>query len=92
MNTLKENGWVRETHTAEEINEEEIKKVFSTVDKDGSGFLSRREARRACKLIGEKFGIDQVESWISDVDVDGDGQLSYAEFKMSVAGNILIDV
>ena len=89
---MKENGWVRETHTAEEISEEEIRKIFTTVDKDGSGFLSRREARRACKLIGEKFGIGEVESWISDVDIDGDGQLSYAEFKMSVVGNILIDV
>ena len=34
----------------------------------------------------------QVESWLSDVDVDGDGQLSYAEFKMSLAGNLLIDI
>ena len=34
----------------------------------------------------------QVETWLSDVDVDGDGQLSYAEFKMSLAGNLLIDI
>ena len=73
--------------------------------------MSRREAKRACKLIGEKFGITEVnlgimsvrkimqpqhilkvESWLADVDVDGDGQLSYAEFKMSLAGNLLIDI
>ena len=36
------------------------RKVFSIVDKDGSGYLSRREAKRACKLIGEKFGIMEV--------------------------------
>ena len=29
---------------------------------------------------------------MADVDVDGDGQLSYAEFKMSLAGNLLIDI
>ena len=34
----------------------------------------------------------KVESWLADVDVDGDGQLSYAEFKMSLAGNLLIDI
>ena len=34
----------------------------------------------------------QVETWLSDVDVDGDGRLSYAEFKMSLAGNLLIDI
>ena len=71
--------------------------------------MSKREAKRACKLIGEKFGITEVnfgifegeralalivkvESWLADVDVDGDGQLSYAEFKMSLAGNLLIDI
>ena len=70
--------------------------------------MSKREAKRACKLIGEKFGITEVnlcrltyegqtlvvkvESWLAGVDVDGDGQLSYAEFKMSLAGNLLIDV
>ena len=36
--------------------------------------------------------LPKVETWLSDVDVDGDGQLSYAEFKMSLAGNLLIDI
>ena len=35
--------------------------MFAIVDKDGSGYLSRREAKRACKLIGEKFGIMEVK-------------------------------
>ena len=60
MVQLKDRGWVKETKTAEEINEDEIKKVFQIVDKDKSGYLSKREAKRACKLIGEKFGITQV--------------------------------
>ena len=60
MSKLKDNGWVKETHSADEINEDEIKKVFAIVDKDGSGFLSRREAKRACKLFGEKFGISEA--------------------------------
>lgn len=34
----------------------------------------------------------KVESWLSELDIDGDGQLSYAEFKMSIAGNLLIDI
>ena len=36
------------------------RKVFSIVDRDESGYLSKREAKRACKLIGEKFGITEV--------------------------------
>ena len=60
MGKLKEKGWVKETKRADEISEEEIRKVFNTVDKDKSGTLSKREAKRACKLIGEKFGITEV--------------------------------
>ena len=64
MGKLKNEGWVKETKKADEISEEEIRKVFDIVDKDKSGSLSKREAKRACKLIGEKFGITQVRVWI----------------------------
>ena len=60
MGQLKDRGWVKEVKKADEISEEEIRKVFNIVDKDNSGSLSKREAKRACKLIGEKFGITQV--------------------------------
>ena len=30
------------------------------MDRDKSGSLSKREAKRACKLIAEKFGIKEV--------------------------------
>jgi hypothetical protein len=33
-----------------------------------------------------------VERWLSEKDVDGDGMLSYPEFKLSIAGNLLIDI
>ena len=60
MGQLKKKGWVKETKKADEISEEEIRKVFDIVDKDKSGSLSKREAKRACKLIGEKFGTTEV--------------------------------
>ena len=61
MDQLRENGWEKETHTSDEINEEEIRKVFSIVDRDSSGFLSKKEAKRACKLIADKFGVTEVD-------------------------------
>ena len=57
---MKKKGWVKETKKADEISEVEIRKLFDIVDKDKSGSLSKREAKRACKLIGEKFGITEV--------------------------------
>ena len=67
MGQLKEKGWVKETKNADEINEDEVKKIFEIVDKDKSGSLSKREAKRACKLIGEKFGITQVTQTLFDL-------------------------
>jgi hypothetical protein len=40
------------------------RKVFDIVDRDRSGFLSKREAKRACKLIAEKFGVSEVNKCI----------------------------
>lgn len=62
MKKLNMTGWEKEIKNADEITEEEIKKVFDIVDKDKSGSLSKREAKRACKLIGEKFGITEVRN------------------------------
>ena len=60
MRKMNDKGWSKETKAADQISEEEIRKVFDIVDKDNSGSLSKREAKRACKLIGEKFGITEV--------------------------------
>ncbi len=37
-----------------------FRRVFDIVDRDKSGSLSKREAKRACNLIAEKFGIKEV--------------------------------
>ena len=47
-----------------------------------------QEARRAAKLIRDRFGFDEIEEWIDKVDYDNDGVLTYEEFKFSLAGNI----
>jgi Ca2+-binding EF-hand superfamily protein len=47
MGQLKKKGWVKETKKADAISEEEIRKVFDIVDKDMSGSLSKRKAKRA---------------------------------------------
>ena len=56
--------------------------MFAIVDKDGSGYLSRREAKRACKLIGEKFGIMEVK-WRSTK-----GKMSYRYYDLCLGGEL----
>jgi len=70
------------------IKEEEVRALFNMIDKDGSGELTKRETKKAAKLIKDRFGIEEVEEWLSEVDFDGDGVLSYEEFKMCFMANV----
>ena len=51
-----------------------------------------QEAKKACKLIRDRFGIEDLEEWLNKVDVDHDGEVSYEEFKFSLAGNLMIEL
>jgi len=61
-------------------------------DMDKNGTLSFREARKGCKLLSERLGINEIEDWITTTDFDGDKRITFEEFKFSVAGNSLIDM
>ena len=50
-----------------------------------------QEARRAAKLIRDRFGFDEIEDWIEKVDYDNDGVVTYEEFKYSLAGNVTMN-
>ena len=39
-----------------------------------------QEARRAAKLIRDRFGFDEIEEWIDKVDYDNDGEVDFNEF------------
>ena len=51
-----------------------------------------QEARKAAKLIKDRFGFDEIEEWIEKVDYDNDGILTYEEFKYSVRGALNVNV
>jgi len=86
MKKITESGWKKSD--GENIKEEDIRALFDMIDTDRSGSLSKREAKKAAKLIRDRFGFDEIEDWIEKVDYDNDGILTYEEFKFSLAGNI----
>jgi len=90
MVEIEDAGWRQVTKTEDKsaIKEEEVRTLFNMIDKDRSGSLSKREAKKAAKLIKDRFGIEEVDAWISEVDFNGDGVLSYEEFKMCFAENM----
>ena len=43
------------------------------------------------KLISNHFFQDAIDRWLESADFDSDGRISMEEFKLSIAGNTLVD-
>ena len=50
-------------------------------------FAKIQEAKRAGKLIKDRFGIDEIEEWMANVDYDNDGQLTYEACVVKFSGH-----
>lgn len=72
----------------DQINEEEILEAFMKLDRDGNGWLSPKELRKALKSQSSKLSKDEVKEIIASVDKDGDGRISIEEFYNLVVGKL----
>ena len=58
----------------------QIKKIFHSYDKDGSGVLSKNELNRFCKSMNTYFTSRELEEAMYIIDGDNDGQVNFQEF------------
>mmetsp|Transcript_2261 Transcript_2261/g.7533 ORF Transcript_2261/g.7533 Transcript_2261/m.7533 type:complete len:568 (-) Transcript_2261:158-1861(-) len=72
-----------------------LQKVFDTIDRDGSGTISRGEFKRAlteAQDMGKKLAEDgsnpDMKALFEALDVDGNGQISVGEFFNGVNGTL----
>jgi len=68
------------------LNEDNLKKAFQMLDKDGNGKLSTKELREtfasgSFKVDGEELDDTFWEDMIKECDSNGDGQVDFDEFK-----------
>ena len=78
------NGIVRlmtNTLSTEELAE--LKKVFQSIDEDGSGTITAAELAKAIEKSGVKAKAEEVSQLLAMADVNGDGQISYEELVMT---------
>ena len=54
--------------------------IFSQIDEDGSGLISRKEFHKAMKMISLSLTDTEIEKIMDRMDADNDGTVSYAEF------------
>ena len=68
---------------------EKIKAVFLDYDKDGNGFLEKKEFEVALKEFGLKLSEAQSSNIFNTIDADGNGKIMFNEFYDYFLENIL---
>merc|ERR1739848_144118 len=73
----------------ERMTDEEIQKMISDVDDDGSGTIEYEEflkmmthkiLNRVAKELGERMTDEELQEMIDEADRDGDGEVNEEEF------------
>lgn len=62
------------------VSREELRRVFSTFDKNGDGLISEREMRESFDKLRLCIGEEELLYTIRTVDVNGDGYVDFEEF------------
>lgn len=62
-------------------SEEELIESYKIFDRDGDGFINKKDFTMMMQDLGEKLTQEEIEEIISDWDEDVDGKLSLEEFK-----------
>ncbi|TPP65601.1 16 kDa calcium-binding protein [Fasciola gigantica] len=58
----------------------EWKQLFFSMDKDGSGTVTKQELKAMFDEMSMPISYSVIEAWIADHDVNGDGNLNFEEF------------
>ena len=61
-------------------SEKELKKLFDSIDTDGSGEIDVDELMEICQRLGVTVSDDEVKEMMESADSDGNGVLDFEEF------------
>lgn len=67
-------------------DENQIRDAFEVFDKEGNGYLSLEQLKRALTMYGEAFTDAEAEEFFKEIDVDGDGTITADEFIQYIKG------
>ena len=62
-----------------------MRMLFETFDKNGNGFISKREFKKKMKsyidILGKDVTNEEIMEFFDEIDSNGDGKIDFEEFK-----------
>ncbi len=80
MITLDDEQSETEEEERDHFRRREVKKLFDLVDKDGSGYIDRKELETLMKSLNQNFSREEINEGFARVDVDLSGRIEFNEF------------
>lgn len=74
------NGVIERVATSFFLSNFNLRRAFSLFDRDGDGYISKKEFRQGWLTLGLDLTYDEIDDLMKLVDNSGDGQISYDEF------------
>ncbi|XP_028781378.1 calmodulin-like protein 7 [Neltuma alba] len=64
----------------DDVNKEELRRVFATFDKNGDGFITRQELRESLRNMRIVMSEKEINEIVVKFDSNGDGLIDFDEF------------
>lgn len=64
-----------------ETEVQEFREIFSLVDKDGGGSISKSELGELLETLGVKASPEELDAMLREVDTDGSGEIDFEEVR-----------
>jgi len=62
------------------VNENRLMQIFTLVDKDGSGTISKEELIQFFNIGSDNESQKFIQNMVDEADKNGDGEISFQEF------------
>jgi Ca2+-binding EF-hand superfamily protein len=62
------------------VNENRLMQIFTLVDKDGSGTISKEELVQFFNIGNDNESQKFIQNMVDEADKNGDGEISFQEF------------
>ncbi|KAF8689215.1 hypothetical protein HU200_042002 [Digitaria exilis] len=65
-------------------SEDQLRKLFSILDRDGNGFITAAELAHSMARLGHALTVKELTGMIKEADIDGDGRINFQEFSRAI--------